>query len=90
MKIIRNYDIEERKSRLGNGYSFGILNSKSGEEILKMPKRKDNKLSPQQERFCNLFASDQEFFGNGVQSYIEAYKPKRNGFSSLYSRVGMV
>lgn len=38
-----------------------------------MPKRKDNKLSPQQERFCNLFASDKEFFGNGVQSYIEAF-----------------
>ena len=44
-----------------------------------MPKRKDNKLSPQQERFCILFASDKEFFGNGVQSYIEAYSPKKVG-----------
>lgn len=32
-----------------------------------------HKLTPQQEKFCLLYASDREFFGNGVQSYIEAY-----------------
>lgn len=32
-----------------------------------------HKLTPQQEMFCQLYASDREFFGNGVQSYIEAY-----------------
>lgn len=32
-----------------------------------------HKLTPQQELFCQLYASDKEFFGNGVQSYIEAY-----------------
>lgn len=32
-----------------------------------------HRLTPQQEMFCQLFASDREFFGNGVQSYIEAY-----------------
>lgn len=31
------------------------------------------KLTPKQELFCQLFASDREFFGNGVQSYAEAY-----------------
>lgn len=30
-------------------------------------------LNPQQELFCKLYASDREFFGNGTQSYIEAY-----------------
>ena len=30
-------------------------------------------LSEQDEYFCTLFASDRELFGNGVQSYIEAY-----------------
>lgn len=30
-------------------------------------------LNPQQELFCQYFASDREFFGNGTQSYIEAY-----------------
>lgn len=30
-------------------------------------------LNPKQKAFCELFASDKEFFGNGVQSYIEAY-----------------
>jgi phage terminase small subunit len=31
------------------------------------------KLTEKQELFCRLFASDREFFGNGTQSYIEAY-----------------
>ena len=30
-------------------------------------------LNLKQKTFCELFASDREFFGNGVQSYIEAY-----------------
>lgn len=43
--------------------------------------RSGHKLTPQQELFCELYASDKEFFGNGVQSYAEAYgldlsKPK--------------
>lgn len=31
------------------------------------------KLNPKQELFCQLYASDKEFFGNGLQSYMEAY-----------------
>lgn len=31
------------------------------------------RLSLKQEKFCELYASDREFFGNGTQSYIEAY-----------------
>jgi hypothetical protein len=34
---------------------------------------KGEKLSLQQQAFCELYASDKEFFGNGTQSYIEAY-----------------
>lgn len=30
-------------------------------------------LNPKQKAFCELFASDKEFFGNGVWSYIQAY-----------------
>jgi hypothetical protein len=30
-------------------------------------------LSVEEEKFCQLWASDREFFGNGVQSYIEAF-----------------
>lgn len=36
-------------------------------------KSADKQLTPKQELFCQLFASDQEFFGNGTQAYIEAY-----------------
>ena len=32
-------------------------------------------LNPKQEKFCQLYATDREFFGNGTQSYIEAYNP---------------
>lgn len=30
-------------------------------------------LNEKQKVFCELFASDREFFGNGTQAYIEAY-----------------
>lgn len=36
-------------------------------------KKLANGLNPQQERFCQLYATEREFFGNGVQSYLEAY-----------------
>lgn len=40
----------------------------------KLPDTKYAKgLTPQEETFCQLYASDREFLGNGVQSYIEAY-----------------
>lgn len=38
-----------------------------------MGKKEVAKLNPKQELFCRLYSSDREFFGNGVQSYIEAY-----------------
>ena len=37
---------------------------------------KVEQLSPRREKFCQLYTSnDRELFGNGVQSYIEAYSP---------------
>ena len=39
----------------------------------KTSKKQESKLTPKQEQFCQLFASDREFFGNGVQSYVEAF-----------------
>lgn len=35
----------------------------------------ENGLNQRQEFFCQLYATETEFFGNGVQSYIEAYAP---------------
>lgn len=40
---------------------------------------RDFGLNLKQTEFCKLYASDREFFGNGTQSYIESYKPKRVG-----------
>lgn len=36
-------------------------------------------LNLKQALFCELYASSEEFFGNGVQSYIQVYKPKQVG-----------
>jgi Terminase small subunit len=47
------------------------------------------KLNPKQEFFCQLYATDREFFGNGTQSYIEAYDPdqsKPNWYNTARSR----
>ncbi len=35
-------------------------------------------LNPKQELFCKLYATDKEFFANGVQTYIEVYKPDQD------------
>lgn len=42
-------------------------------------KTKKFRLLPKQIKFCKMYASSEEFFGNGVQSYIKAYNPKRVG-----------
>jgi hypothetical protein len=33
----------------------------------------EKKLKLQQEQFCQLYATEKEFFGNGVESYLEIY-----------------
>ncbi len=57
-------------------------NTPTVEKEVKQPKKKKAAheslglkygLNPEQEKFCQLFASDKEFFGNGTQSYMEAY-----------------
>lgn len=37
------------------------------------PEPQSHKLTVKQELFCTLYATAREFFGNGVQAYIEAY-----------------
>jgi len=46
-----------------------ILNLKSAK------KNEEKELRFKQERFCKLYATDREFFANGVQTYIEVYEP---------------
>ena len=38
-----------------------------------MPKKKKRELNEKQKLFCELYATNREFFGNGTQAYIEAY-----------------
>lgn len=56
----QNTQASPKRAKAGRGGS--AIRTKSG-----------HKLTPQQALFCELYASDREFFGNGVQSYIEAY-----------------
>jgi len=46
------------------------------------------KLNPKQELFCELYATDKEFFGNGVESYLEVYdidRTKSNWYKTACS-----
>ncbi len=56
----QNTQASPKRAKAGRGGS--AIRTKSG-----------HKLTPQQALFCELYASDREFFGNGVQSYVEAY-----------------
>jgi len=50
----------------------------------KLTKRKELK-NPNHEMFCQLYASNKEFFGNGVASYVLAYNinlDKRGAYAS--------
>lgn len=50
-------------------------------------------LNPQQEFFCKLYTSEKEFFGNGVQSYIEAYDfdmTKTNAYATARSNASQL
>lgn len=42
---------------------------------LKEDAEKEEKLNLKQEAFCQLYVTPTEFFGNGVQTYIEVYQP---------------
>ena len=53
-----------------------------------MKKDKKTELNPQQEKFCKLYATDVEFFGNGVETYLEVYdidKSKPNWYKTACS-----
>lgn len=50
----------------------------------RVSKKPGEDLNLNQKRFCVLYASDKEFFGNGVMSYMEAYQtPKtKRGYAT--------
>lgn len=69
------------------------LTSKKSEEKVFLTKS-GHRLSARQEAFCQLYASDQEVFGNGTQAYIRAYgldpdnpKDRANARTSAYENL---
>ena len=51
------------------------LTKKVVKEVVESIEKLQNDLNIKQERFCQLYSTDREFFGNGVDSYVEAYNP---------------
>lgn len=51
-------------------------------EVKPEPKKEENpkleKLDAKRELFCQLYATHREFFGNGVETYIEVYEPDKS------------
>lgn len=42
----------------------------------------DKNLSPKQELFCRLYATDRDVFGNGARAYMEAYGLKASQYNT--------
>lgn len=62
---------------LGLTQHIGKMHAEERDEEVEREKAAlENKMSVEEETFCNLWASDREFFGNGTQSYIEAFEVK--------------
>ncbi len=61
-----------------------VIVEEEKKEDQSVPEKEDT-LNLLQERFCQLFATDREFFGNGVQTYLEVYdidKSKPNWYKT--------
>lgn len=63
---------------LDNPLSLGdedVMEEKNWHVVIKKVEREIvwEKLTKRQEKFCQLYATDTEFFGNWVQSYLEVY-----------------
>lgn len=51
------------------------LSKKAIKSVVEEFENTQRDLNLKQNKFCELYASDKEFFGNGVESYVEAYQP---------------
>lgn len=47
-------------------------------ETIKKEEPPEQKINPKQELFCQYYATNRDFFGNGVEAYAEAYDLDRN------------
>lgn len=62
------------KTELGLRTHIGKMHKEEEEEDIAAARAAiENQISVEEEKFCQLWASDREFFGNGTQSYIEAF-----------------
>ncbi len=69
------------KNQASEGSEYCYIKSHNKKGSKNNSVKKKPKLNKKQERFCQLFVS-KEFFGNGVQSYIEAYNIPPEGYNA--------
>lgn len=55
---------------------------KKAEPIFETEPNEKRPITPKQELFCQLYATEREFFGNGTQAYIEAYNVPATKYKS--------
>lgn len=52
-----------------------------------MGKKIKEKLTPKQELFCKIYATDRDCFGNGVQAYLEVFNTEKKPVTYKSARV---
>lgn len=89
VSVEKNYKklVKSGAVTLKKGIKSPVKKKKINKKTIKTDVEKLNErgLTIKQELFCTYYASEKEFFGNGVQSYIEAYEPntsKANWYKS--------
>lgn len=68
-EVALGFNINPRRSQNKEVLADAIILVQNGEDNA----TDENGLTEKQELFCQLYATDREFFGNGTQAYIEAY-----------------
>ena len=74
---INNEQSVDASQQMGTAVNSGESGSKEEE--------KEDELNTRQEKFCQLYTTETEFYGNGVQSYLEVYdidKTKPNWYKT--------
>lgn len=73
IKYLKKVIKKGRKSKIKVTMKGLVKAAKELEKAAKELEKEEKELNVKRERFCILYASDKEFFGNGTQAYIEAY-----------------
>lgn len=78
VSVNKNYKKLVKTGKVTLAKGFRAPKKKKAVKAADENKLNERGLNMRQELFCVYYASDREFFGNGVQSYIEVYEPNQS------------